>query len=117
MSNYINDEERRYKIQERISYESEIEKVKKNYIAGVFLIALGGLVAVLCVTKSNADDITKAFSVFGSSFAAGLSFLAVINSIKKKAKLEGKIEVIDEELKTFLENYTDDKEENRGMKL
>lgn len=111
----MTEEQKRFKITKKESYEKQISQEKKNATYRTFLVGLSSaatLVGFLTATRDIGLSMRAACTAIGISNAglAAYGLRSVMESISRKTMLEGKIEDINTELE-MPENL-----ENRGMK-
>lgn len=111
----MTEEQKRFKITKKESYENQISQEKKKATYKTFLVGLSSAAAIVSYLALTKDiDTTERLALkAGSLFTTGSTVYymkGVIEAISKKTMLEGKIEDINTELE-MPENL-----ENRGMK-
>ena len=100
----MNEEQKKYKILKKESYEKNIKKEKDNATQLTAILGVSALAAILMGVKLvtvNDDVTTRFYEFFGSlamASAGAFSLKGLINSIVKKTILESKIEDINSEL-------------------
>lgn len=112
----MTEEQKKFKILKRTSYEEQIsqenkESTKKTFLFGLF--AAAALCAFSTAACANVDRTLGFINIFLGSVNTGLgayNLKGLIESISKKTKLQMKVEDINSELE-MPEN-----EESRGMR-
>lgn len=112
----MTEEQKRFKIQKRTSYEEQISKESKEINANTFIAGLSAAVALCGFTKAiivDNDMITQLLS-FGigitSTSMSACHFRDLIIAISKKTMLQSKVEDINTELET------PENEESKGIR-
>ena len=112
----MTEEERRFKIKKKESYEEQIKKECKNLNVTTYLCGLSAATSVLMIsatTQPNIDISTIAVDVGMAALTASLSayhLKDLMLAISKKTMLESKIEDINTELEA------PNNDENRGIR-
>lgn len=111
----MTEEQKRFKITKKESYENQISQENKKLINRTFLVGLSSaatLLGFLAATRDVGLSMRAACTAMGISNAglAACGLKGVMEAISRKTMLEGKIEDINTELE-MPENL-----ENRGMK-
>ena len=109
------EEQKKFKILKRTSYEEQISQESKEATKNTFLFGLAAAAALCFFTVTAHENTDNALRLMHMSFgllSTGLSVYhlkGLIESISKKTNLQSKVEDINSELE-MLEN-----EESRGM--
>lgn len=108
----MTEEEKRFKILKKESYEELKEKENKKVTKIVFWTGVTSIIVVTCIYEMSNFEISELGLLSGivySAYTVG-NLKNVIEAICKKTKYESKIEDIDRELEMLEQN------ESRGMK-
>ena len=114
----MTEEEKRFKILKKESYEELVKKERKDGaiygittgIGAAALILLGNIATEIISMGDLEELILSCVGMFAPGFVTGESLFFTISSICKKTMYESKIEDIDRELEMLEQN------ESRGMK-
>lgn len=108
----MTEQERRFKIEKRTSYEEQIEKNNEKIVIAAIAVGLSG--AAVCLTLPSVDlsNFASNEAVVGCVCAVlgGIDLKNLIESICRKVMYQSKIEDINTELEML------EQEESRGMK-
>ena len=111
----MTEEQKRFKIQRRISYEEQLSKESKNAIETTFLLGFvtaGAVCAFSSSFNTNNDDLIRLMNLILGVIDTGLAaynLKCLMEAISRKTMLQGKIEDINAELEMFKN------EQKRGM--
>ena len=108
------EEEKRFKVLKKISYEEQISKENKRITMNTFAFGLASIAAVWCYTlgtdmNSINGKITEYLLASGEVIIAIQNLKVIVGAITRKTILDSKIEDINNEL-DMLQN-----EESKGM--
>ncbi len=110
----MTEEEKRFKVLKKISYEEQISKENKRITMNTFAFGLASIGAVLCYTlgtdMNNIYGKITEYLVASGDFIIAIEYLKVIvGAITRKTILDSKIEDINNELDML------QMEESKGM--
>ena len=111
----MNEQEKRFKIIKKESYEEQISKENKNAVHQTILLAISASAAIaVFLTASNGTEIMgrilfDMLGIMNSTFAA-FNLNNLIENICKKINLQSKVDDINAELEMFKD------EQKRGIK-
>lgn len=100
----MNDEQKRYKILKRTSYEEQISQENKKVIESTLMLGLGAalticaLAQIIDVDNTDIIQLMNYAGVFASSTVSATYLKMLIDAISKRTMLQGKIEDINTEL-------------------
>ena len=106
----MTEEEKRYKILKKESYEKSAKKEKDKLVSGAMIAGIWGAVAVLELSGTMGADLINVLSGMMAGAVSSLCLANTIRSVCKATIYESKIEDIDRELEMLEQN------EKGGMK-
>lgn len=113
----MTEEQKRFKIKKRVSYEEQISEENKKVIEKGVICGILAICAVLYLYRGfNEENYQTLKIITGGLYTAwdAYNLKDLIKAISRKMKLQGEIKNIDAELEKFEE--MSEKEENRGMR-
>ena len=113
----MTQEEKRYKIKQKTSYEEQLNKEKKNAINNLFwtgFCALMGVLSLASIDHPSNGQLEQTIFTLATITHGGMSVYGVkelIKSICKKTSLQDKIKDINSEIK-----LDDNEQKGKGMR-